>query len=189
MHKLLENALVKKHAKLFKNYGGDPRETCMHWGMSCGKGWFLLIDELCSKLDHYDVVAAQVKEKFGSLRFYLESSPSNQFDEIHKHISEFEVKSGKTCETCGAPGTRRNNGWIKCICDKCVERASIFSKMRDSKYAYSLDEPGHIVIFNPETDEEIFSGTISEFMKIIESPLGLIEDPMRVDEKPLWEQI
>ena len=76
MDKKLEKKLVDKYPKIFKDYGGDIRKTCMGWGMECGDGWFQLIDKLCEDIVNIiddktiDVTALQVKEKFGGLRFY-----------------------------------------------------------------------------------------------------------------------
>ena len=188
MHKILEKTLVKKYPKIFKNYGGDIRQTCMGWGMTCGKGWFLLIDELCSKLSD-SAVAEQVKEKFGGLRFYLSGT-----DKDHEVVHEYEKKSLETCETCGEPGKHTNTrGWLRTICEKCDEKRKLFINIRDGSYAYCFDEPGHIIIYDPfedpDCDNPLFSGIFSEFMEIMSSNLGLIEDPMSTVDKPLWERI
>lgn len=55
----------------------------------------------------------QVKEKFGTLRFYIDRGNPK----IDAYISFAESMSGRTCEVCGAPGTSRNDGWIKVLCD------------------------------------------------------------------------
>lgn len=76
MKQELEMLIVKKYPMIYKDYGGDMRYTCMHWGFSHGDGWFKIIDNLSRELvkisEKYDitVVADQVKEKFGGLRFY-----------------------------------------------------------------------------------------------------------------------
>lgn len=60
-----------------------------------------------------EVVAVQVKEKFGTLRFY-----TNGGDEyIYGAISMAEALSAATCETCGAPGKLRGIGWLYTACD------------------------------------------------------------------------
>ena len=87
MHKILEKKLVAKYPDIFKDYGGDIRQTCMGWGLACGKGWFLLLDKLCNKIKDMNVVARQVKEKFGTLRFYIDGD-----EEAHKIVSEYEGK-------------------------------------------------------------------------------------------------
>jgi len=185
MHKILEKALVKKYPDIFKDYGGDITKTCMGWGFSCGKGWFLLLDELCSKIKDMHVTARQVKEKFGGLRFYADGD-----DGSHDIISDYENKSMKTCETCGEPAeVASHNGWMRTICGDCDEKRKLALKIREGGYAYSFDEPGHIIIHDPPKEIAIFSGTVSEFMELMSPYLGLIEDPMSIADKPLWARI
>ena len=185
MHKILEKTLVKKYPDIFKDYGGDIMKTCMGWGLACGKGWFLLLDELCGKIKDMHVTARQVKEKFGTLRFYIEGT-----EEAHNIVSEYEDKSGTVCEDCGGPGeTENKGGWLKTICSGCREKRDLSSKIRSGDYAYVIDEPGHIAIFEPTEGKTIFSGTVHEFMEIIGPDLRLLKDPWNICEKPLWEQI
>jgi len=58
------------------------------------------------------VTLDQVKEKFGTLRFYY----SGGDDYIRGLVSMAESMSGVTCETCGKPGTSTGGGWIKTVC-------------------------------------------------------------------------
>jgi len=118
MKEKLSNKLREKYPNLYQNYGGDPRKTCMAWGVECGDGWYQLIDELSAKLEPLGVVAAQVKEKFGGLRFYLETGS----DEAWDLVSKAEEQSLKTCERCGEKGRPRGGGWIKTLCDECEEK-------------------------------------------------------------------
>lgn len=60
------------------------------------------------------VVVQQVKEKFGSLRFYY----SGGDDYIGGLVSMAESMSGITCEECGAPGETGGTGWITTLCEK-----------------------------------------------------------------------
>jgi hypothetical protein len=189
MHKILEKTLVKKYPDIMKDYGGDITKTCMGWGFSCGKGWFLLLNELCGKLKGLNVTARQVKEKFGTLRFYADGDEGS-----HEIISEYEDKSGTTCEDCGGLGDSENRGgWLKTICPGCREKRDLASKIRSGDYAYCFDEPGHIIICDPldleDPNSKIFSGTFDEFMQLMAPDLRLLEDPMSTIDKPLWEQI
>lgn len=63
----------------------------------------------------WDGYIAQVKEKFGSLRFYIGSSSDAVFD----RISEAEKDSAKTCELCGKPGKIIGKGWLMARCEEC----------------------------------------------------------------------
>jgi hypothetical protein len=59
------------------------------------------------------VVVKQVKEKFGTLRFYY----SGGDEYISGVVSMAESMSGTTCETCGSPGILRGSGYIFTACD------------------------------------------------------------------------
>ena len=58
------------------------------------------------------VTLDQVKEKFGTLRFYYTGGD----DYISGLVSMAESMSGVTCEECGKPGTSTRGGWIKTAC-------------------------------------------------------------------------
>lgn len=59
------------------------------------------------------VVAIQVKEKFGTLRFYYYGGD----DIVQAYVNMAESMSSVTCETCGSPGITRSGGWIQALCD------------------------------------------------------------------------
>ena len=63
------------------------------------------------------VKAVQVKEKFGTLRFYTNCS----HPEIDALIDFAEKMSGITCEICGNKGTINDGGWLKVRCEKHKE--------------------------------------------------------------------
>lgn len=84
---------------------------------NCGDGWFDLIWNLCEQIEkiipeNFEVI--QVKEKFGTLRFYAD----NNTKEIDKLIMEAEEKSAITCEVCGKPGKLRREGWLSVKCEE-----------------------------------------------------------------------
>lgn len=92
---------------------GDFTETGpgWHWLLSAAAGW---IEETGVPTGFRSV---QVKEKFGTLRWYVCSSEDE--DRLHagRIISAAEWVSGAVCETCGAPGRTRPGGWIRTMCD------------------------------------------------------------------------
>ena len=116
MNKENTEALIKRFPNLYQGCGLSPKESNMCFGFECGDGWFDLIEELSTKLEPMGVIATQVKEKYGGLRFYVASAT----DEAWDLIDEAEEKSEAICETCGDPGRlRTNQGWDKTLCDAC----------------------------------------------------------------------
>ena len=131
MTKELDEKLCAKYPKIFVNRHGDMKETLMCWGFECGDGWYWLIDNLCSHLQfntdknnsggnegrNPQIVAVQVKEKFGGLRFYTEGASTGQ----HAVISFAESLSYHICENCGSTKNvgHTTMGWIQTLCEEC----------------------------------------------------------------------
>jgi hypothetical protein len=67
------------------------------------------------------VTLDQVKEKFGTLRFYY----SGGDDYISGMVSLAESMTGVTCESCGNIGERRGGGWVHTYCTPCEEAREI----------------------------------------------------------------
>jgi hypothetical protein len=116
--------LCKVYPKMMVNRAKDMKETCMCWGFECGDGWFQIINQLMGNIqNHIDwqnrekeivrqVTLDQVKEKFGTLRFYYTGGD----DYIRGMVTMAESMSSVTCEECGKPGTSTGGGWIKTVC-------------------------------------------------------------------------
>lgn len=62
---------------------------------------------------------AQIKEKFGSLRWYDFGGTERM---LHEIIPKYARLSKRTCIMCGEPATQRSTGWISPYCDACAER-------------------------------------------------------------------
>jgi hypothetical protein len=76
------------------------------------------------------VVATQVKEKYGTLRFYYYGGD----DIITAIVDMAESMSSVMCEVCGAPGHGRDGGWIKTLCDKHdIQREERNNVLRNAK--------------------------------------------------------
>ena len=90
-------------------------------GIAVGKGWWPMIEQLSATIQsHIDqnktcpqVVVQQVKEKFGTLRFYYDGGD----DFVHGAVWFAEGMTGLLCEECGGLGTRRSGGWVRTLCD------------------------------------------------------------------------
>lgn len=138
---------------------GDNRNIYHRWGFECSGGWYQLLRDCCQQItDRYaessipfDFVPVQVKEKFGTLRFYYEYEDSpckiaafdflgsgsirfesgNEDDDDEKKqlrndiagiVRAAEERSKRTCERCGKEGIIRTNlGWVTTLCDSCYD--------------------------------------------------------------------
>lgn len=124
MDKKLEDKLMNTYPLIFKGRYKSIKESSIPFGLECGSGWYWLIDNLCNCIQGYidnnnkpQVEAIQVKEKFGGLRFYINSSD----DLIHGMIWLAENLSFRTCESCGAiKDVSQTSGWIKTLCKTCT---------------------------------------------------------------------
>lgn len=106
---------------------GEPSVTCMTYGITCDDGWYDLIYNLCEELQSISdkigkqLVATQIKEKFGTLRFYLKVVGDNLTDEewesVLKTTRKYEKLSSETCELTGGFGKLHKRGYIyKTLC-------------------------------------------------------------------------
>jgi hypothetical protein len=59
------------------------------------------------------VIIEQVKEKFGTLRFYYDGGDAV----VDGMVRMAEALSAVTCEQCGSPGHTREGRWIRSLCD------------------------------------------------------------------------
>lgn len=130
----LENKLYAKYPKIFANKDKSMNETCMCWGIECCDGWYWLLDNLCGSIQwridnpHWtkegrkevsQVTADQVKEKFGTLRFYY----SGGNEDIRSIVSFAEKLSGNICEICGSTKhVGSTKGWLTTICKDCIDK-------------------------------------------------------------------
>lgn len=113
----IEQKLIAQYPKLFAGVG--QQGSCMNFGCEHGDGWAALVETACRLLSESggDVVFAQIKEKYGTLRIYVNGGS----DYIFGVIDAVEALSARVCEVCGSPGSVRPGGWIVTRCDKCLE--------------------------------------------------------------------
>lgn len=140
MKKELQDKLFEKYPKIFKQKDFSIQDSCMSWGITCGNGWYNLINTLCAQIEHrllcYNNQAArrakknkkappvlltfeatQVKEKFGGLRFYHGDAD----DVVRGLVTMAESMSYHICDICGNEGSPRHvndNNWLATRCGK-----------------------------------------------------------------------
>lgn len=144
MKQELDELLCKKYPKMMVNRNKSPQETTMCWGFECGDGWYNILNQLMGNIQHHidgnnsrrelllknnphnikipeevvQVTLDQVKEKFGTLRFYYTGGD----EKIRGMVIMAEAMSGTTCESCGNPGEQTYGGWIKTTCTPCEDK-------------------------------------------------------------------
>jgi hypothetical protein len=108
---------------------------CMAFGIEHRSGWNAIVEELLGKIEAYlaEKYAAgfrdpdygfqidQIKEKFGTLRFYVCGAD----DQIFKWIVDAEEQTAKTCEVCGSSGglqCRKGVFWVHTLCPAHAEK-------------------------------------------------------------------
>jgi len=139
-------------------YDKYPRflENCY---VSVGEGWISIVEQLCQKIENVyqnlspeekaeaDKVGAykgwQVKEKFGTLRFYATSDSGD----IAKWIDETEDASEKICESCGAEGKLRTGGWLKTLCNACELQRKVSKWVKAKDIDLQLLKDNHVRLY------------------------------------------
>ena len=83
--------------------------------------------------------ATQIKEKFGTLRFYY----SGGDDYINGVINFAENMSCDICEECGDKGKLRNGSWIRTLCDSHSKDKEEGNPFQIGDEIYALVDGGH----------------------------------------------
>ena len=126
-------------------YGNGVRS-----GFNPPKGWLGLVEEISSHIEEINVNlkengiepfrCAQVKEKFGGLRIYVENVPEGVPDSIREKVysllSEYEKRSLNICEVTGEEGASLCdcNGWIHTLSEKSLKEIGGVRKDSQKKY-------------------------------------------------------
>jgi ribosomal protein L37AE/L43A len=102
--------------------------------ISCGPGWFEIIRDLteeAAKVPGLKVM--QVKEKFGGLRYYVDSDNLEELNRFVEKTWEAGERSHRTCEDCGSTDgvkTEAINYWVSTLCGECRVKAIEKSKKK-----------------------------------------------------------
>jgi hypothetical protein len=134
-----ENKLYNDFPTLYRDRHLPESKSRMCDGFCCGDGWYDIIYKLSQELDMLFNVrmlddptfvypsAFQVKEKFGTLRFYVDGKvPKNVCNNINAIIQKYEGLSAVTCEACGSTvdveERRSKGGWVSTLCNVCYKK-------------------------------------------------------------------
>ena len=97
--------------RMIAKYPDNFRECFDFW---INKGWEPLVEKLIDMVVAVkpDIKIVQIKEKFGALRFYVDSAN----EDVHYLIECAEQASERTCEVCGKEGKIVGKRWLQCLC-------------------------------------------------------------------------
>lgn len=105
--------LIEAYPKLFNAPAAGP--AAARGFPSCQEGWCDLLQRACARIQAAvdagggTFTASQIKEKFGTLRFYWRGGVANRA-EVEEAIDLAEARSACTCEVCGEEGRLHNSG-------------------------------------------------------------------------------
>ncbi len=125
MNKENTEKLFNDFPELYRQHTLTIYESCMPWGFECTDMWFDIIYRLSKRITDYCkeknmpvIEAEQVKEKFGSLSFYVNKADA----EVYRFINESEKETEKICAKCGSKeNISSTSGWITYLCEDCYK--------------------------------------------------------------------
>lgn len=83
------------------------------------EGWYQIIVDCDAEITGIDpdYRIAQIKEKFGGLRYYVQLSDPAKSNQVNGVITKYEKLALQTCEATGGPGVmmRSIGGWYKTL--------------------------------------------------------------------------
>ena len=165
-HHQREGEMYAKYPTIFRDAGGDPQQTCMAWGLETPNGWWAVLDTACAEITAecarlnakypdagFCVVAEQVKEKFGTLRFYYRVEYRVEWAEDHPEapdaidraceylrgvVNHAERMTGCICNECGVPvdpSERDPEGYRwHSVCSRCTDALRERNKIRTAEF-------------------------------------------------------
>lgn len=131
------------------------------WGryISCQEGWYKILGELDTKLAYLDpdYKINQVKEKFGTLRFYFETTKDGLIRDIMNDcVDAATYASSYTCEYCASPlGMLQDDGWVKTACPECWAKKQEERKKRDQALDELIEVNEELGLYDKKTNEEL----------------------------------
>ena len=123
----LDRALCDRYPLIFADRYAPESQTALCRGFECENGWYFLVDVLCHELqsetecgDAPQVVATQVKEKLGSLRFRVRGYVHGASEKQWTMIKFAQALSLHICELCGAATQLHDNADVR-LATRCAE--------------------------------------------------------------------
>lgn len=184
--------ICEKYPVMFGERRMPVTQTCMCWGFEIGKGWYRILAELCEKLDviyqetGIAVVFTQVKEKYGTARFYYDVNTLKEniknidkwYDMISMLVDEAESQSAYYCDVCGKYiesdelRTICICGWYYGTCKKCLVKAMPEYQKEINRIKKHKECEEEIISALYYADKEDLKGMVELAKKITEKSKG-----------------
>ena len=134
---------------LFQNKDKSMRKTCMCCGIEVPIGWYHILEQLCTILEFYNmeftknygiaIIADQVKEKFGTLRFYYTIRDVNK-DGISEELMD--------CEDRVPDGEKKRRiavDYLEMLADQIISEADNMTENTCARCGTPLDKNNKVV--------------------------------------------
>ena len=150
-----DDIFMSRFPILFQLRNLSMRETTMVWGIECPKGWYHILEQLCTVLEFQNlkyvkvynlaIVADQVKEKFGTLRFYFSV---RTVDDDGVVITEFdengEFKSDKFTNRLDENTYRIVSDYLEMMADQFIREAEEMTANTCAKCGIPLNKDNKV---------------------------------------------
>jgi len=119
-----QQQLFAAHPRAFRPPSNDEIAPLDSWGIECGDGWLSLITQAAALIEAdidqiHDIRewprVAQIKEKLGELRIYM----NNANPALVTQVLAVASQSSALCEQCGQPGTLHRTEYWHTSCKEC----------------------------------------------------------------------
>lgn len=129
IQKSLQENYREELLKIYDEYiSKHNMEPIYLFGIESDFGWDCILNLVFRTIKKLfkpeEIQVTQIKEKFGTLRFYYDFTDYSKIDdklynELNACIRNAEVSSSITCEHCGEAGKIRKGSWLIVLCDSC----------------------------------------------------------------------
>lgn len=132
----LEDKIVRRFPNLYADYGDNSSFAV--FGMECFDGWFDLIWQMSEELEKYPIKVSQLKNKFSTIRTYVEPIDEeygwedDDFEKTFEITQRYEKLSESVCEYCGDLATGFSTGYISPRCEEHLNTFKTIEEMREA---------------------------------------------------------
>lgn len=170
-----------KSVHIYNELNIMPKGWCKAFGLELIEDVNNLLLASSDKDPYKNYMIEDIKEKYGTLRYYDGGVPYDVFDEESNLIMVYEFLSGNVCIECGkTKGVRLTSGWVSPYCEEHFGNAEDYEKaLEPTRICRDMSEVA--LCYKFEKDEH--TGKYASIPVFAEDMLGGIE--AKLDGKKL----